>query len=97
VTGSSLESLLEAAHIHPYRGAETNRVDNGLLLRADIHTVFDLGLIIVTPSHALELSQLLKSTDYAAFDGKQLRLPAAMTDRPSGKALAFHRAQAPRR
>lgn len=44
VTGTTASDVLEAAHIYPYRGAHTNRVDNGLLLRADIHTLFDLNM-----------------------------------------------------
>ena len=39
--------VLEAAHILPYRGPDTNKVVNGLLLRADVHTLFDSGLIAV--------------------------------------------------
>jgi putative restriction endonuclease len=91
VTGCAVEALLEAAHIHPYRGAETNRVDNGLLLRADIHTLFDLGMIRVTPDLKLEVSGKLAGTDYAKLHGKPLRVPAAPGERPSGLALAQHR------
>lgn len=47
VTGCTVEAVLEAAHISPYRGDHTNDVTNGLLLRADIHTMFDCGLIKV--------------------------------------------------
>jgi HNH endonuclease len=49
VTGSELFEIVEAAHIRPYRGTKDNRADNGLLLRADIHTLFDLDLIAVHP------------------------------------------------
>lgn len=45
VTGCNIVEILEAAHIIPYRGEHTNRCNNGLLLRADIHTLFDLGLL----------------------------------------------------
>src|ERR1700722_13744752 len=41
--------VLEAAHITPYMGASTNSLLNGLLLRADIHTLFNLGLISIDP------------------------------------------------
>ncbi|MBE2321408.1 HNH endonuclease, partial [Solirubrobacter sp. CPCC 204708] len=56
ITGSNAVAVLEAAHICPYRGDHTNRVDNGLLLRADIHTLFDLGLIWVTPEHHITVA-----------------------------------------
>lgn len=47
ITGTAIPALLEAAHISRYRGDHTDRVDNGLLLRADIHTLFDLHLLTV--------------------------------------------------
>jgi hypothetical protein len=54
ISGCALVQVLEAAHIHPYRGKDTNCVSNGLLLRADIHTLFDLGLIWVDHDAASE-------------------------------------------
>jgi hypothetical protein len=48
VTGCSIRDVLEAAHIHPYRGPDTNHPANGLLLRSDLHTLFDCGLVVVT-------------------------------------------------
>ena len=47
VTNCSVIDVLEAAHIHPYRGPDTNKVPNGLLLRSDIHTLFDCGLLAI--------------------------------------------------
>jgi hypothetical protein len=47
ITGCSLEHILEAAHITPYLGPHTNDLSNGLLLRADIHTLWDKGLVAV--------------------------------------------------
>jgi predicted restriction endonuclease len=45
VTGCNAVAALEACHLAPYSGAQSNHVTNGLLLRADIHTLFDLDLI----------------------------------------------------
>ncbi|WP_169719739.1 HNH endonuclease, partial [Novosphingobium acidiphilum] len=53
VTSCAIEPLLEAAHIHPYLGPKTNHVTNGMLLRADIHTLFDLGLLAIAADHRL--------------------------------------------
>ncbi|HZZ18730.1 MAG TPA: HNH endonuclease signature motif containing protein, partial [Opitutaceae bacterium] len=47
ITNCDAVDALEAAHIIPYQGSATNNVTNGLLLRADIHTLFDLGLIAI--------------------------------------------------
>lgn len=49
ITGCTIPAILEAAHVHPYKGDHTNVVNNGLLLRADVHTLFDLGLIAIEP------------------------------------------------
>ena len=49
VTGCRILDVLEAAHINSYRGEKDNHVSNGLLLRADIHTLFDLDLLGIDP------------------------------------------------
>ncbi len=93
VTGCSIGALLEAAHIVPYLGQETNVVQNGLLLRADIHTLFDLGLMAVGADARLLVSEKLAATEYAAFKGARLRVPFQVSQAPSDKALAWHRAE----
>ena len=82
VSGCDVEPLLEAAHIHPYRGPETNSVQNGLLLRADIHTLFDLGLITVSPAKTIMISPVLVGTDYEMLYGCSLNLPASPDHHP---------------
>ncbi|MBA4188693.1 MAG: hypothetical protein C0467_11900 [Planctomycetaceae bacterium] len=49
VTGCTVEAVLEAAHIHPYQGPTTDHPANGLLLRADIHKLFDSNLLGIEP------------------------------------------------
>lgn len=49
ITGCAVKPLLEAAHVTPYLGEYTNNFANGFLLRADIHTLWDLGLIAAHP------------------------------------------------
>jgi putative restriction endonuclease len=85
---------LEAAHILPYRGPQTNHVANGLLLRADMHDLFDLGLIAIdTGSMTLLLSKELAGTEYETYAGKSLWLPGEADARPSTEALDKHREQ----
>lgn len=73
VTGSSVESLLEAAHIVPYADSGMNSVDNGLLLRADIHTLFDLGLLQIEPSTmTVYVSEEITESPYSAFTGQKI-------------------------
>jgi putative restriction endonuclease len=49
ITGCEVLAVLEAAHISPYRGEGDNHPANGLLLRADVHTLFDLDLLGIDP------------------------------------------------
>ena len=92
ISGCQIVEVLEAAHIVPYRGAHTNDVRNGLLLRADLHTLFDLGLIAIdAKSKTVIVALPLRVTDYGLFHGKAIRLPAANADHPSAEALDLHR------
>jgi predicted restriction endonuclease len=69
ISGCRVEAVLEAAHIIPH-GEETNyRVANGLLLRADIHTLFDLGFIVVATSGVVKIDNSLKDSEYNQYDG----------------------------
>ena len=91
ISGCDVEATLQAAHITPYRGPETNHPSNGILLRADIHTLFDLGLITIDPKHmTLFVSAALKGTEYAKLSGKKIALPEDPKLRPSQYALAEH-------
>jgi hypothetical protein len=72
ISGSTVEPLLEAAHIVPH-ALETNyATSNGLLLRADIHTLFDLHLIAVDADGRVAVSRSLEWTEYAQFRGRRL-------------------------
>ena len=96
ISGEHSLPVLEAAHIRPYTAHEgTHDVTNGLLLRADIHRLFDRGYVTVTPDHRFVVSQRLKAewengVAYYALHGKRLSLPAGAADRPDGAALRWH-------
>ena len=91
-TDCEVVQVLEAAHIIPYQGPSTNHVGNGLLLRADLHTLFDLGLIAVDERKlTLIISATMHGTAYEQFSGKPIHLPVAASDRPSPEALRRHR------
>lgn len=67
------EPALEAAHILPYRGIQTNHITNGLLLRADLHDLFDLGLVAVdTDTMRLRLGSELAGTMYEDLADEKL-------------------------
>ena len=91
MTGCAVVEILEAAHIKPYRGPETNRTDNGLLLRADIHTLFDKGLIWVDEHFLIQISDRLHGSDYAVLSGRPLCMPTHSPSRPHPDHLEAHR------
>ncbi|MGY2285142.1 HNH endonuclease [Pseudomonas gingeri] len=94
ITGCNLPDVLEAAHIHPYKGEHTNVVPNGLLLRADIHTLFDLGLIAIeSETMIVRVAPKLKDTDYGKLDGSTLRPPRQQAHGVSLEALDWHWSQ----
>lgn len=70
ITGCNLEAVLEAAHIVPHTEETNYSQSNGLLLRADIHTLFDLNLIGVDSKGIIFVSHQLKDSEYWQFNGK---------------------------
>ncbi|MFY0579291.1 HNH endonuclease [Cystobacter fuscus] len=87
VTGCQLADLLEAAHINPHRGDKDNHRTNGLLLRADIHTLFDLNLIGIEPnSLRMSVNPRLTGTEYERFDDKVLECAPSLLNK---KALVL--------
>jgi len=89
VTGERVLPVLEAAHVRPYAEGGDHRIDNGVLLRSDLHTLLDRGYVTVTQDYRLEVSGHIRDEfengrDYYALHGHRLRLP----DRPDQKLLA---------
>ena len=88
ITGCDAPAALEAAHLRPYRGPDSNTVTNGLLLRADVHTLLDLRLLAADPmTRTITVSKLLAGTQYEALTTCQLADPAAAWQRPDQDAL----------
>lgn len=73
VTNCNVEATLQAAHIIPFSEsiALRNEPSNGLLLRADIHSLFDKALLSIDPeSYRVVLSAKLRNTSYGSLNGK---------------------------
>ena len=88
VTGCDAIAALEAAHITPYLGPQSNRISNGLLLRADIHTLFDLKLLAIDPdSLSIVLAEPLLGTCYEQFADRHLEVPEEAKLAPSHEKL----------
>lgn len=93
ITGSQVVDVLEAAHIRPYRGSHSHRVQNGILLRSDLHTLFDLHLLTVDDDLVVRLSPQIVDSEYAQYDGTALRRTTPRTARPARENLQEHHAR----
>lgn len=96
VTGEKTLPILDAAHIKPWADGGEHTPGNGLLLRTDVHRLFDLGYVTVSPDHHFEVSPMLREhyengKEYYALHGRLLRPPENPAFLPSPEALEWHR------
>jgi hypothetical protein len=88
ISGCTQVPVLQAAHISPYNGTKSNHVANGLPLRADLHTLFDLGLIRIDPDNrTVSIAHSLKGSEYEQYSGIVLAEPEKPAHRPSRATL----------
>jgi putative restriction endonuclease len=95
MTGERTLPTLDAAHIRPFASPGSNRIPNGLLLRSDLHRLFDRGYVTVTPDYRLHVSRRIREEfengrDYYALDNKLIALPAKSEHQPDRLALEWH-------
>ncbi len=95
VTRERTLPALEAAHIRPYSEGGAHEARNGLLLRRDIHSLFDSGYVTVTPGHRFEVSGRIKEEfengrDYYALHGRSISVPAPAEQQPDPRVLSWH-------
>jgi len=95
VTHSHVLHVLEAAHIRPYGEGGTHDPTNGLLLRQDVHTLFDRGYLTVTPNYHLEVSRRIKEEfdngkEYYSLHGSEILVPEQAAFKPSAEQLSWH-------
>lgn len=95
VTGERTLPALEAAHIVPVKDDGQHEISNGLLLRRDLHGLFDQHYVTITPDKALLVSRRIREEfengkEYYAMDGRRIRDPEFPTDAPSIEALRRH-------
>jgi putative restriction endonuclease len=95
VSGERTYPVLEAAHIVPVSRGGLHRPDNGLLLRSDIHKLFDRGYVTVRPSGDFAVSPRLREDwqngrIYYELDGHRVRMPDAPALRPNAQYLEWH-------
>ncbi len=96
ITGEKTLPVLEAAHIKPYADNGPHLVTNGLLLKSDIHTLFDKGYITITKDYKIEVSHRLhddygNGKDYYKYQGQRiLILPDQVYQRPDSRFVEWH-------
>ena len=95
VTEERTLPALEAAHIRPYGDGGDHEAQNGLLLRRDIHSLFDSGYVTVTPALHFEVSRRIKEEfdngrHYYALHGKPINVPKDTKLQPDASALSWH-------
>lgn len=95
VTGERTLPALDAAHIRPYGDGGDHSPRNGLLLRKDIHSLFNAGYVTITPASRFEVSRKIKEEfengrDYYALHGRPVTPPRAPDARPDTSLLTWH-------
>jgi putative restriction endonuclease len=95
ITGGKVLPALDAAHIRPYSEGGYHTKSNGILLRKDIHSVFDAGYATVDKKYRFVVSKKVKEVfnngeEYLRLHGEVLRLPAGKSDWPNADFLQWH-------
>lgn len=96
MTGEKALPVLQASHIKPYAKSGPHIIQNGLLLRADLHILFDQGYLTVADDYRIEASRRMKDDfdngkEYYKLHGhKLITIPKNINDLPSQEYLAWH-------
>jgi putative restriction endonuclease len=96
ISGERTLPVLDAAHIKPYDQSGPHAISNGLLLRSDIHKLFDKGYMTVTNDYKIEVSNRIKQEfengrEYYRYHGNSLlNLPIRMINKPSNQFIEWH-------
>jgi putative restriction endonuclease len=96
ITGERTLPVLEAAHIKPHSESGPYLVSNGLLLRSDLHILFDEGYVTVTEDLRVEVSDRIREQyengrEYYQYSGKRLfKIPDSTDERPGREFLRWH-------
>jgi putative restriction endonuclease len=96
ITGHRIRPTLQAAHIRPVTAHGPHAITNGLLLRSDVHTMFDRGYLSIDPKLQLLVSPRLRQEfgngeEFYRIAGQPISVPSRRTDRPAGEYLEWHR------
>lgn len=95
VTSEKALPALEAAHIQPFSERQAHEIRNGILLRSDVHKLFDAGYVTITPGYRAEVSRRIREDfddgeTYLKLHGEPVGVPEAEEKRPDPEALTWH-------
>lgn len=95
VSGERTLPALDAAHIRPFSAGGAHEASNGVLLRRDIHSLFDLGYVTITPDLKFEVSKKIREEyengrHYYGLHGSSIAVPENPERRPDPLALSWH-------
>jgi len=97
VTGDRTLPALEAAHIRPFYETQSHEIRNGILMRSDLHRLFDQGYVTVTPELEFQVSSQIRDRFhngmiYYDLHGYRVSVPESTDQQPDSAALAWHNA-----
>lgn len=95
ITGERTLPALDAAHVQPFAEGGSHEASNGILMRRDVHSLFDAGYVTITDTYRFEVSRRIKEDfengrDYYALHGRHLSLPNSRELWPAGEPLRWH-------
>jgi putative restriction endonuclease len=95
VTGERALPALDAAHIRPFHDVRKHELSNGILLRSDVHRLFDAGYVTITPDYRVEASARMRDDfddgeNYLRLRGAEVWVPESERLRPDRAVLRWH-------
>jgi putative restriction endonuclease len=96
ISGERTLPVLEAAHIKPYSVVQRHEISNGLLMRSDLHRLFDEGYMTLDPrDRRVVVSKRIRAEfengkDYYKLEGQAVREPSQLWARPTTENLEYH-------
>ena len=96
ISGERTLPVLEAVHIKLYSVVQRHEISNGLLMRSDLHHLFDEGYMTLDPhDRRVVVSKRIRAEfengrDYYKLEGQTLREPSQLWARPTVENLAYH-------
>ena len=98
ISGGKVLPALDAAHIRAYGEGGEHEVSNGLLLRRDIHSVFDAGYVTFDDDLRMVVSDRVRTefnngNEYRRLHGERLNVPSNPAQRPDRELLRWHQTE----